>query len=183
MGRGAMVEFLAGREGLVPKDHLTTKQIGRIEEVVNVGDAINVKVFEVDAMGRINLTALGVKQELAGLEDNEAATPPASTGGGGGDRGGYGGDRGGRGGDRGGRGGDRGGRGGDRGGRGGNDRGPREDRPRDDRPRDDRSASAPVTPAAEPRSESVTAPKVPDAFPARDRGTDEDVNARFRPRR
>jgi polyribonucleotide nucleotidyltransferase len=181
MGRGAMVEFLAGREGLVPKDHLTTKQIGRIEEVVNVGDALNVKVFEVDAMGRINLTALGVKQELAGLEDNETATPPASTGGGGGgDRGGYGG--GGRGGDRdrGGRGNDRGGgRGGDRdrGGRGGGNGGG------DRAPREDRSASAPAAPAQESRTESVTAPKVPDAFPTRERGSDEDVNARFRPRR
>jgi polyribonucleotide nucleotidyltransferase len=178
MGRGAMVEFLAGREGLVPKDHLTTKQIGRIEEVVNVGDALNVKVFEVDAMGRINLTALGVKQELAGLEDNETATPPASTGGGGGDRGGYGG--GGRGGDRdrGGRGNDRGGgRDRDRGGRGGGNGGG------DRAPREDRSASAPAAPAQESRTESVTAPKVPDAFPTRERGSDEDVNARFRPRR
>ena len=183
MGRGAMVEYIPGREGLVPKEHLTVKEIGRIEEVVNVGDELNVKVFEVDHMGRINLTALGVKQSLAGLEDNEGATPPPPGSGRGGDRG----DRGGRGGDRdrGGRGGDRGDRGGrdrggDRGGRGG-DRGDRGGRDRGDRP-------APRVEASEeggrPQSESVSAPQVPDAFPKRERGgDDENVNARFRPRR
>ncbi len=191
MGRGAMVEYIPGREGLVPKEHLTVKDINRIEDVVNIGDELNVKVFEVDHMGRINLTALGVAQTLAGLEENEGATPPASQGGRGGDRGGRGGDRGGRGGDRD-RGGDRGGRGGgdrdrggDRGGRGGGDRdrGPRPDnRDRGDRPPREESPErqAPSASAAEPAS----APQVPDSFPKRERGGDDDnVNARFRPRR
>ncbi len=181
MGRGAMVEYIPGREGLVPKEHLTVKDIGRIEEVVNIGDELNVKVFEVDHMGRINLTALGVAQTLAGLEDNATATPPASQPRGDRDRGGRGGDR-----DRGGRGGgdrDRGGRGGgdrDRGGRdrgGDRDRGPRPDN-REDRPA--RTESAAPAPASEP----VSAPQVPDAFPKRERGGDDDnMNARFRPRR
>lgn len=215
MGRGAMVEYIPGREGMVPKEHLTVKDIGRIEEVVNIGDELNVKVFEVDHMGRINLTALGVAQTLAGLEDNEAATPPAGGGGRGGDRGGRGGDRGDRGGrdrDRGGRGGDR---GGDRGGR--DDRGPRGDRDggsRDGGNRDggnreggssratgdrdggsrsgsreggnggSRSESAPKADASANAGEPISAPQVPDAFPKRDRGGDDDnVNARFRPRR
>ena len=190
MGRGAMVEYIPGREGLVPKEHLTTKDIGRIEEVVNIGDELNVKVFEVDHMGRINLTALGVAQTLPGLEENEAATPPASQPGGrGGDRGGRdrGGDRGGRGGgdrDRGGRGGGDRDRGGDRGGRGGGDRdrGPRPDnRGGGDRPPREESAPQASAPSA---PEPVSAPQVPDAFPKRDRGGDDDnVNARFRPRR
>jgi len=184
MGRGAMVEYIPGREGLVPKEHLTVKDIGRIEEVVNIGDELNVKVFEVDHMGRINLTALGVKQSLAGLEENEGATPPASNGGrGGGDR-----DRGGRGGgDRGGRGGgdrDRGGRGGGDRDRGrGNDRGGDRSGPRGgDRPQRFESAPEPEAPRAQ--AETISAPQVPDAFPKRDRGgDDENVNARFRPRR
>jgi len=187
MGRGAMVEYIPGREGLVPKEHLTVKDIGRIEEVVNIGDELNVKVFEVDHMGRINLTALGVKQSLAGLEENEGATPPASQGGRGGDRGGRDRDRGGRGGgdrDRGGRGGGDRDRGGDRGGRGGGDRdrGPRPDnRDRGDRPPRE---SSPEREAPAAAAEPVSAPQVPDAFPKRDRGGDDDnVNARFRPRR
>jgi polyribonucleotide nucleotidyltransferase len=136
MGRGVLVEFGAGKQGMVPKEHITPKEINRIEDVVNMGDVLNVKVFEVDAMGRVNLTAMGVKQDLATLEGNEDATPPASTGdSGGGDRGRGrfgGGDRG-RGGDRSGRGGSR--DGGDRGPRPErSDRGPRPDRPADRAP-------------------------------------------------
>jgi polyribonucleotide nucleotidyltransferase len=118
MGRGAMVEYAPGKEGMVPKDQLTVKSFGRIEEVVNIGDELAVKVHEVDSQGRVNLTALGVAQTLAGLEDNATAVAPPPT---------PGGDRGGR--DRGPRRDDRGGRDRDR------DRGPRRDRDdRGDRP-------------------------------------------------
>ncbi len=110
MGRGAMVEYSSGKEGMVPKEQLTTKSFGRIEEVVNIGDELAVKVHEIDGQGRVNLTALGVAQTLPGLEDNATATPPAPT---------PGGDRGGR--DRGPRRDDRGGGSRDR------DRGPRRD--------------------------------------------------------
>ena len=111
MGRGVLVELPNGKQGFVPKEHITLKEIDRIEEVVNMGDSLNVKTFELDAMGRLNLTAIGVKQSLETLEGNEHGTPPASTGGGDAPRGG------GRGGDR--------GRGGPR--RDGGDRGPRRD--------------------------------------------------------
>lgn len=134
MGRGAMVEYMPGKEGMVPKEQITTQPIGRIEEAVNIGDVLNVVVHEVDGMGRVNLTALGVKQDLPSLAGNENATPPPP-GQGGGDRGGRGG---GRGRD------DRGGRGGDRGGdRGGRDRsGPRPDRG-DRAPRNDDAPARP----------------------------------------
>lgn len=125
MGRGVLVELSSGKQGFVPKEHITLKEIGRIEEVVNIGDTLNVKTFELDDMGRLNLTAIGVKQELETLAGNEDGTPPASTGGGGGG-GRSGGDRG-RGGPRR----DGGGRGGDR------DRGPRRDGDRDRGPRRD----------------------------------------------
>ena len=88
MGRGAMVEYIPGREGMVPKEHISPNQLGRIEEAINIGDEVNVKVFEVDGMGRINLTMMGLPQSLPTLKDNEGATPPASTGGGGGGFGG-----------------------------------------------------------------------------------------------
>lgn len=166
IGRGALVEYAPGREGMVPKDQITANPIKRIEEAINLGDEILVKVFEVDNMGRTNLTALGLKQTLPTLEGNENATPATA-----GSRPQE--DRGGR---------DRGGR--DRGGfRGGRDRdrgGDREDRG----PRPDRS-SRPTQESTErkPAAETVTAPEVPDSFPGRGRDDDENVNARFRPRR
>lgn len=176
IGRGAFVEYMPGREGMVPKEHLSVNQLGRIEDVVNIGDELNVKVHEIDSQGRVNFTAIGIKQTLAGLEGNEAGEPPSAGRGGGG---GFGRDR-----DRGGRGGrdrDRGGRGdrGDRGDRGGYRGGDRDrdrdrDRPRDDRPRDEERSRE-----ERPRDET---PVVPDEFPKK-KGDDEDVNARFRPRR
>ncbi len=185
MGRGAMAEYIPGKEGLIPTDHLVPGGARRPDDVVQIGDKVNVKVFEVDSQGRINLTALGIAQEHPNMQENEKATPPAGFGGGGG-----GGRFGGRGGDRDrGRGGDRGGRDG-RDGRGGGrfggrdrdrdrDRGPREDR---DRPPRDSGNDAPV--ATQERAPE-SAPDVPDAFPTRNRGGDDDdsVNARFRPRR
>jgi polyribonucleotide nucleotidyltransferase len=172
MGRGAMVEYMPGKEGMVPKEHITTQDIRRIEDVVNIGDKLNVRVHEVDGMGRINLTALGIKQSLPTLEGNENATPPPAGQGGGGGRGGR--DRGDRG-DRGGR--DRGDRGGrDRGGDRGGDRGDRGMRDRGDRggPSNERSGNREDAPAS--------APDVPDSFPKKG-DNDDNVNARFRPRR
>lgn len=177
MGRGAMVEYMPGREGLVPVEHLTTKQIRRPDDVVQVGDEINVKVFEVDNMGRINLTAMGIKQSHPNLSENETATPPASQPRERGDRGGRGGDRGGRGGDRDrGRGGDRGGRGGDR------DRGPRGDRPDRGERNNDRGNDRGERPDRAAVEFSDAPVEVPTEFPKRD-NDDENVNARFRPRR
>ncbi len=185
MGRGAMVEYIPGREGLVPKEQLSAQPLGRIEEAVNIGDELNVKVHEVDGMGRVNFTALGIKQDLPTLADNENATPPPpGAGGGGRDRGGRGdrgGDRGGRGGDRGGYGGRGGDRGGDRGRGGDRDRGPRNDRPREDRPQEDRPREERTREEAPRNDAPQSAPVVPDEFPRK--REDEDVNARFRPRR
>lgn len=164
IGRGAFVEFMPGKEGMVPKEHIAATEFGRIEEVVNVGDLINVKVHEVDGQGRTNLTALGIKQSLPTLAGNESATPPAP-GTGGGDRGPR---RDGRGRD------DRGGRDGGRGGYGGrDDRGPRRDDrgPRDGGYREDRA----------PRESSNDAPA--SSGPIGGPADDDTVNANFRRRR
>lgn len=56
MAFGAFVEFLPGKEGLVHISKLDTKRVNKVEDVVNVGDEILVKVMEVDKQGRINLS-------------------------------------------------------------------------------------------------------------------------------
>jgi len=53
---GAFVEFLPGKEGLVHISKLDKKRVAKVEDVVNVGDEILVKVMEVDRQGRINLS-------------------------------------------------------------------------------------------------------------------------------
>lgn len=52
---GAFVEFLPGKDGLIHISKLDRKRVEKVEDVVNIGDRVTVKVLEVDKMGRINL--------------------------------------------------------------------------------------------------------------------------------
>src|SRR6185312_5034918 len=124
---GAFVELAKGTDGLLHISNVSPgNRVGTVEEVLNKGDEIAVRVVEVDKeRGRIGLR-LAEDPDIAGKTADELASVGTGdpTMGGGGDRGGRGGrdrDRGGRNG----RGGDR----GDRGGRGRDrdrgDRGPR----------------------------------------------------------
>jgi polyribonucleotide nucleotidyltransferase len=124
---GAFVELAKGTDGLLHISNVAPgRRVATVEEVLNKGDEISVKVVEVDReRGRIGLR-LAEDPDIAGKDATELAavgTGDPTMGGGGGRRNGGGGDR--PGGDRGGRGGrdrDRGGRGRDR------DRAPRGDR-------------------------------------------------------
>jgi polyribonucleotide nucleotidyltransferase len=144
---GAFVNILPGRDGLVHISKLGNGQrVARVEDVLNLGDEVTVRVDDIDDRGKVSLSLIGPDGQ-----------PMAGSGGGGGgerrDRGDRGDrDRGGRDrrDDRGGR--DRGGRDRDRGGsrgggrdrrddRGGRDRDRRDDRGGRDRDRrDDRGA-------------------------------------------
>jgi len=53
---GAFVEFMPNREGLVHISKLDNKRVNKVEDVVNVGDEIVVKLVEIDKMGRNNLS-------------------------------------------------------------------------------------------------------------------------------
>jgi len=65
MNFGAFVEILPGKEGLVHISQLDKDRVVKVEDVVQVGDEILVKVIEIDKLGRINLSrkALLVEQE------------------------------------------------------------------------------------------------------------------------
>ncbi|MDR3120574.1 MAG: polyribonucleotide nucleotidyltransferase [Clostridiales bacterium] len=52
---GAFVEFLPGKEGLVHISKLAAKRVNKVEDVTAVGEAMKVKVVEIDKQGRINL--------------------------------------------------------------------------------------------------------------------------------
>ena len=56
MAFGAFVEVLPGKEGLVHISKLAKERVENVEDVVNVGDEIMVKVIEIDKQGRINLS-------------------------------------------------------------------------------------------------------------------------------
>ena len=56
MDFGAFVEYLPGKEGLVHISKLDTKRVEKVSDVVSVGDQINVKLVEIDRMGRYNFS-------------------------------------------------------------------------------------------------------------------------------
>ena len=61
---GAFVEVLPNQDGLVHISRLTDHRVGRVEEVVNVGDEIMVKATEIDGQGRLNLSRQEAIEEL-----------------------------------------------------------------------------------------------------------------------
>jgi polyribonucleotide nucleotidyltransferase len=111
---GAFVNFMGGKDGLVHVSEMKNERVEKPTDVVKEGQAVKVKVLEIDNRGKVRLSMRVVDQETgAELEDTRPAREPREPRGdrsGGGDRGG---DRRRPRGDR-----DGGGRGGDRGGRG-----------------------------------------------------------------
>ena len=55
MNFGAFVEFVPGKEGPVHISKMSKKRIKKVEDVLNVGDEVEVKVIDIDKQGRINL--------------------------------------------------------------------------------------------------------------------------------
>ena len=53
---GAFVEILPGKEGLIHISKLAKERVANVEDVVKVGDVVQVKVIEIDQQGRINLS-------------------------------------------------------------------------------------------------------------------------------
>jgi polyribonucleotide nucleotidyltransferase len=105
---GAFIEIVPGKDGLLHISEIDHFRVGRVDDVLKMGDIVDVKVIAIDDQNRVKLSRKALIPPPAGGdngggEDFDGGRPPRE------DRG----DRGERGGDRGGR-----GRGGDRGGRG-----------------------------------------------------------------
>jgi polyribonucleotide nucleotidyltransferase len=56
MDFGAFVEIAPKQEGLVHISEMATERVAKVGDVVKVGDMVTVKVYEIDAMGRLNLS-------------------------------------------------------------------------------------------------------------------------------
>jgi polyribonucleotide nucleotidyltransferase len=60
---GAFVEIFAGKDGLVHISELAEERVGKVEDILALGDEILVKVTEVDKQGRVNLSRKAVLKE------------------------------------------------------------------------------------------------------------------------
>jgi polyribonucleotide nucleotidyltransferase len=58
MDFGAFVEFLPGKEGLVHISRLADEHVRSVQDVVQEGQEVKVKLFEIDRMGRMNLSMI-----------------------------------------------------------------------------------------------------------------------------
>jgi polyribonucleotide nucleotidyltransferase len=52
---GAFIEILPGKEGLLHISKMADYHVDKVEDVMNVGDKVEVKVYEIDNQNRINL--------------------------------------------------------------------------------------------------------------------------------
>ena len=53
---GAFVELTPGKEGMCHVSQLSTKRVDKVEDVVKVGDKLQVKVMEIDERGKIDVS-------------------------------------------------------------------------------------------------------------------------------
>ncbi|ANB60466.1 polyribonucleotide nucleotidyltransferase [Anoxybacteroides amylolyticum] len=67
---GAFVELFSGKDGLVHISELAEERVGKVEDVVGIGDEILVKVTEIDKQGRVNLSRKAVLREQKEKESN-----------------------------------------------------------------------------------------------------------------
>jgi len=105
---GAFVEIVPGKEGLVHISELANFRVPSVEDVVKIGDEIQVLVTEIDRQGRVNLSRRALLEQADTSQDGGGEEPQrTSAADGGGERrpfnerrgregGGGGGDRGGR---------------------------------------------------------------------------------------
>ncbi len=73
MNFGAFVELAPGKDGMIHISKLANHRVEKVEDVVSIGDELEVKVSEIDAQGRINL----IRNDMV----YESAAPRRSEGG------------------------------------------------------------------------------------------------------
>ena len=56
MNFGAFIEILPGQEGLLHISKMAKQRVEKVEDVMNIGDKVTVKVTDIDSQDRINLS-------------------------------------------------------------------------------------------------------------------------------
>ena len=61
---GAFVNFMGSTDGLVHISQIKNVRVEKVEEVLNVGDIVKVKVLDIDSRGKIKLSMKAVEENL-----------------------------------------------------------------------------------------------------------------------
>ena len=78
MDFGAFVEIMPGKEGLVHISRMAKGRVEHVTDVVHEGDAVKVKLMEIDRMGRLNLAMLDALDENGQLPPQSRDDRPPS---------------------------------------------------------------------------------------------------------
>jgi polyribonucleotide nucleotidyltransferase len=84
---GAFVELLPGKEGLLHISHLDHHRVEKTEDVVKLGDKIEVKVLDIDEKGRINISRKALLERPEGMPEEKGSDRDRGGSRGGSDRG------------------------------------------------------------------------------------------------
>ncbi|MBQ4073693.1 MAG: polyribonucleotide nucleotidyltransferase [Clostridia bacterium] len=80
MNFGAFVELVGGKDGMIHISKLDNKRVEKVEDVVNIGDELEVKVHEIDSQGRINLIRNDIVYENTNFSRPAGGRPPRRDG-------------------------------------------------------------------------------------------------------
>ncbi|MDH4179692.1 MAG: S1 RNA-binding domain-containing protein, partial [Armatimonadota bacterium] len=72
---GAFIELLPGRDGLLHISQVARERIERVEDVLKLGDAVEVRVIEIDPQGKVRLTRNDLGPAPPGREGGERRRP------------------------------------------------------------------------------------------------------------
>ena len=59
MNFGAFVEVAPGKDGMIHISKLSNKRVEKVEDVVKLGDEVEVEVIKIDNKGRVDLKLVG----------------------------------------------------------------------------------------------------------------------------
>lgn len=68
---GAFLEVLPGKEGLLHISNMDYRRVEKTEDIVNLGDMLEVKVTDIDEKGRINLSRKELMEKPVGYEEEQ----------------------------------------------------------------------------------------------------------------
>jgi len=71
MAFGAFVDVGCGKEGLLHISKISKERVKKVEDVLNIGDKVTVKVYEIDSQGRVNLTMKDLAEPEKETENEE----------------------------------------------------------------------------------------------------------------
>ena len=71
---GAFVDLGQGKEGLLHISKIAKEHIRRVEDYIQIGEKVTVKVIEIDNQGRINLAMNELREKRKEILDSEEST-------------------------------------------------------------------------------------------------------------